>query len=161
LRDARDPDQLKRQARELLEAYRAQSADAVIEVGLASHGSAMVLFYLLASGFAATVSRSMMRRKLFSPTPRMFMISSIFLNGPFFFRILHDEIGCLRPDTWQRGDLCRGRQIEIDDLDWGLGGDRWLCGPLCGDGHHPSSFRGCDPRLFFCPWRALLLGTAM
>ena len=33
MRETPDIDQLKRQARELLEAYRAQSPDAVIEVG--------------------------------------------------------------------------------------------------------------------------------
>ena len=51
--------------------------------------------------------------------PRTFMISSIFLNGPFFVAVLHDEIGRLRADAGQRRNLRRGGAVQVD----GLGGD--------------------------------------
>src|SRR5438034_458735 len=60
-----------------------------IAVDLCVPGGCLADRYLF-SGFGGAIGVTVMRlfnfRKLFSPTPRTFMISSTFLNPPFFWR---------------------------------------------------------------------------
>ncbi len=70
------------------------------------------------------------------------MISSIFLKGPFFSRVLHDELGRFEADARQRGDLRRRAGVEVDDLRWR--GDRRLGRALGFRGPRGDTHEGGD-----------------